>query len=165
MVGHSGKLSTTRAGRPFNSAGLIAGRDGYACRTRGRKNGRGFYLYGRGRRAQKRVDDTVYMALKITPDREPMVEEIQLRCALVLVNEALRCFDEGVLPSARDGDVGAVLGIGFPAFRGGPFRYVDVIRSSEMLRRTRPLDHRFGARFEPTPLLVEMARKGRRFYG
>ncbi|MGI8425273.1 MAG: hypothetical protein ACR2M4_01475, partial [Actinomycetota bacterium] len=77
------------------------------------------------------------MALKITPDREPMVEEIQLRCALVLVNEALRCFDEGVLPGARDGDAGAVLGIGFPAFRGGPFRYVDVIRSSEIVRRRR----------------------------
>ena len=105
------------------------------------------------------------MALKITPDREPMAEEIQLRCALVLVNEALRCFDEGVLPSARDGDVGAVLGIGFPAFRGGPFRYVDVIHSSEILRRRRSLEHRFGACFEPTPLLVEMARKGRRFYG
>jgi hypothetical protein len=70
-----------------------------ACRTRGRRDGRGFYLYGRGRRAQKRVDDTVYMALKITPDREPMVEEIQLRCALVLVNEALRCFDEGGSPA------------------------------------------------------------------
>jgi len=58
---------------------------------------------------------------------------------LVLVNEALRCFDDGVLPGARDGDVGVVLGIGFPAFRGGPFRYVDVIRSSEMLRRARSI--------------------------
>jgi 3-hydroxyacyl-CoA dehydrogenase/enoyl-CoA hydratase/3-hydroxybutyryl-CoA epimerase len=70
-----------------------------------------------------------------------------------------------VLPSARDGDVGAVLVIGFPAFRGGPFRYVGVICSSAILRPTRSLEHRFGARFEPTALLVEMVRKGRRFYG
>ena len=117
MVGHSGKLSTIRAGRLSISARLIGGRDGYACRTQGRRDGRGFYLYGRGRRAQKRVDDTVYMALKITPDREPMVEEIQFRCVLVLVNEALR-----------------------------DLRYV--VRSSEILRRRRSLEHRFGARFE-----------------
>jgi len=132
---------------------------------KGRKNGRGFYLYGRGKRAEKRVDDTVYQALRIRPHAKPKAEEIALRCTILLVNEALRCLDEGVLRSARDGDVGAVLGLGFPAFRGGPFRYVDVLGAPEILRRTRALEQRFGARFEPAPLLVDMARKGRRFYG
>ena len=47
----------------------------------------------------------------------------------------------------------------------GNYRCVDVIRSSEILRRRCSLEHGFGARFEPTPLLVEMARKGRRFHG
>lgn len=136
---------------------------------KGRKNGRGFYLYGHGRRAEKKVDDTVYRVLGVSPRSGTKAayrdEEIQLRCALIMINEALRCLDEGILRSARDGDVGAVFGIGFPAFRGGPFRYVDVIGPEEVLRRTRSLEHRLGERFEPAPLLVEMARKGRRFYG
>jgi 3-hydroxyacyl-CoA dehydrogenase / enoyl-CoA hydratase / 3-hydroxybutyryl-CoA epimerase len=134
---------------------------------KGRKNGRGFYLYGRGKKTEKRVDDTVYRVLEVTP-RSAKVgyrdEEIQLRCALVMINEALRCLDEGILRSARDGDIGAILGMGFPAFRGGPFRYVDVIGPDEVLRRTRSLEQRLGERFEPAPLLVEMARKGKRFY-
>jgi 3-hydroxyacyl-CoA dehydrogenase/enoyl-CoA hydratase/3-hydroxybutyryl-CoA epimerase len=131
---------------------------------KGRKNGRGFYLYGRGRKLEKRVDDTVYRALRIRPHAKPMPEEISLRCTIALVNEALRCLDEGILRSARDGDVGAIFGIGFPPFRGGPFRYVDVLGAPEVLRRTRSLEQRLGARFEPAPLLVEMARKGKRFY-
>jgi 3-hydroxyacyl-CoA dehydrogenase/enoyl-CoA hydratase/3-hydroxybutyryl-CoA epimerase len=131
---------------------------------KGRKNGRGFYLYGRGRKLEKRVDDTVYRALRIRPHARPMPEEISLRCTMALVNEALRCLDEGILRSARDGDVGAIFGIGFPPFRGGPFRYVDVLGAPEVLRRTRSLEQRLGARFEPAPLLVEMARKGKRFY-
>ena len=94
-----------------------------------------------------------------------MPEEVSLRCTIALVNEALRCLDEGILRSARDGDIGAIFGIGFPPFRGGPFRYVDVLGAPEVLRRTRSLEQRFGARFEPAPLLVEMARKGKRFYG
>jgi 3-hydroxyacyl-CoA dehydrogenase/enoyl-CoA hydratase/3-hydroxybutyryl-CoA epimerase len=144
----------------------------------GRKNGRGFYLYKerRGRPLEKRVDETVYQALRLDgrpvqgaarplPHAKPMPEEISLRCTMALVNEALRCLDEGILRSARDGDVGAICGIGFPPFRGGPFRYVDVLGAPTILRRTRSLEQRFGSRFEPAPLLVEMARKGKRFYG
>lgn len=134
---------------------------------KGRKNGRGFYLYGRGKKASSRVDDTVYRVLEVTPRAATAGyrdEEIQMRCALVMINEALRCLDEGILRSARDGDIGAIFGMGFPAFRGGPFRYVDVIGPDEVLRRTRSLEQRLGERFEPAPLLVEMARRGRRFY-
>ena len=149
----------------------------------GRKNGRGFYLYERSARGgktaiAKRVDQTVYQALHLDvaarragqparslPHAKPMPEEISLRCTMALLNEALRCLDEGILRSARDGDVGAIFGIGFPPFRGGPFRYVDGLGAPEVLRRTRSLEQRFGARFEPAPLLVEMARKAKRFYG
>ena len=129
---------------------------------KGKKNGRGFYLHDK---LTKRVDDTVYLGLRIKPLARPMPDEISLRCTMALVNEALRCLDEGILRSARDGDVGAIFGLGFPPFRGGPFRYVDVLGAPEILRRTRSLEQRFGARFEPAPLLVEMARKGQRFYG
>ena len=132
---------------------------------KGKKNARGFYIHGRGEKASKRVDDTVYDVLRVRPHVRPMPEEISLRCTIRLVNEALRCLDEGVLRSARDGDVGAIFGIGFPPFRGGPFRYVDVLGAPELLRRTRSLELRLGPRFEPAPLLVDMARTAKRFYG
>jgi 3-hydroxyacyl-CoA dehydrogenase/enoyl-CoA hydratase/3-hydroxybutyryl-CoA epimerase len=136
---------------------------------RGRKNGRGFYMYDAHPRRRRRVDDTVYDVLGVTPSVRGAsgrgADEISLRCSLAMINEALRCLDEGILRSARDGDVGAVLGIGFPPFRGGPFRYVDTCSADEILRRTRSLEQRFGARFTPAPLLVEWARRGRRAYG
>jgi 3-hydroxyacyl-CoA dehydrogenase len=91
-------------------------------------------------------------------------EEIQMRCTLQLVNEAIACFREGVLRSARDGDVAAVVGLGFPPFRGGPFRYTDSIGAAEILRRVLGYEDRYGPRWSPAPLLVEMAKSGKRFY-
>jgi 3-hydroxyacyl-CoA dehydrogenase/enoyl-CoA hydratase/3-hydroxybutyryl-CoA epimerase len=143
-----------------------------ADHRKGKKNARGFYLYGTaapraslGRRSQKTVDPTVYRVLGITPRPSAVTaDEIALRCGLAMVNEALRCHGDGILRSARDGDIGAIFGVGFPPFRGGPFRYVDVLGSVEVLRRMRSLEQRFGLRFEPAPLLIEMARAGKRFY-
>ena len=87
-----------------------------------------------------------------------------MRCSLQLVNEAIHCLGEGILRSARDGDVGAVFGLGFPPFRGGPFRYVDAIGAPEILRRVEGYEKRFGKRWTPAPALVEMARTGKRFH-
>ncbi|MFO0760125.1 MAG: enoyl-CoA hydratase-related protein [Byssovorax sp.] len=91
-------------------------------------------------------------------------EEIQMRCALRMVNEAVRCLGEGLPESPREGDVGAVLGLGFPPFRGGPFRYVDDIGPAEIDKRLRRFAQRAGDRFIPSPLLAEMAGSRRRFY-
>ncbi|HVH45914.1 MAG TPA: 3-hydroxyacyl-CoA dehydrogenase NAD-binding domain-containing protein, partial [Labilithrix sp.] len=133
---------------------------------KGRKNARGFYLYGSAAPRKRTVDATIYGVLGVMPKAKAgAADEIALRCALAMVNEALRCHGDGIVRNARDGDVGAIYGVGFPAFRGGPFRYVDVLGAPEVLRRTRSLEQRFGERFEPAPLLVEMARGGKRFYG
>ncbi|MBX3204409.1 MAG: enoyl-CoA hydratase/isomerase family protein [Labilithrix sp.] len=133
---------------------------------KGKKNARGFYLYGSAAPRKKSVDATVYDVLRIAPKPNAVAaDQIALRCALAMVNESLRCHGDGVLGSARDGDVGAILGVGFPAFRGGPLRYVDALGTTEVLRRLRSLEQSFGARFEPAPLLVEMARAGKRLYG
>jgi 3-hydroxyacyl-CoA dehydrogenase/enoyl-CoA hydratase/3-hydroxybutyryl-CoA epimerase len=139
----------------------------------GRKNERGFYRYeARGRsegsvgarREKREVDPSVYGVLGIAPKAKLPTEEIQMRCALQMVNEAVRCFGEKIVRSPRDGDVGAMFGLGFPPFRGGPFRYVDTIGAAEVLRRIQAYYDRFGARWTPAPLLVEMAKKGDRFY-
>lgn len=132
---------------------------------KGRKNARGFYLHGRHAPKRPTVDETVYPVMSVAPRTKAVsAEEISSRCALAMINEALRARGEGVIRSARDGDLGAILGVGFPAFRGGPFRHVDVLGAPEILRRMRSLEQRFGERFEPAPLLVDMARSGKRFY-
>jgi 3-hydroxyacyl-CoA dehydrogenase/enoyl-CoA hydratase/3-hydroxybutyryl-CoA epimerase len=126
----------------------------------GRKNGKGFYMYG-GKR--KRVDESVYAHLPGARKRVSQ-EEIEERVVLRFVNEAIRCLGEGILRSARDGDVGAVFGLGFPPFRGGPFRYADALGPKVLVERLRRLEDRYGIRFAPAPLLVERADDGRRFH-
>jgi 3-hydroxyacyl-CoA dehydrogenase/enoyl-CoA hydratase/3-hydroxybutyryl-CoA epimerase len=129
----------------------------------GRKNGRGFYLYGE---KKKGVDESVYEVLGVTPNNKSISnEEIAWRCALQFVNEACRCFGEGILRSARDGDIGAVFGLGFPPFRGGPFRFVDQVGAKEILGRLREMEKQLGPRFSPAPVLEEIARSGQTFHG
>jgi len=130
----------------------------------GRKGRLGFYTYGKdGKKGA--VDRAVYSLLPNGAERrEIAAEEIQRRLVLAMVNEAARCLEEGILRSPRDGDVGAVFGIGFPPFRGGPFRWVDAEGAAEVVRRLRELEARFPRRFVPADLLERMARSGERFY-
>lgn len=135
---------------------------------KGRKNGRGFYVYGEGAKkkgGKKPVDTSVYALVGVEPKAQVAAEDIQMRCALQMVNEAFHCLGEGILRSPRDGDIGAIFGLGFPPFRGGPFRYVDTIGAAEAYRRIQGFHDRFGARWEPAPLLRELARDGKRAYG
>ncbi len=131
----------------------------------GRKNKRGFYLYEGGKKGKKEVDASVYQVLGLTPDKELGAEEIAQRCALAFVNEACLCFGEGILRSARDGDIGAIFGLGFPPFRGGPFRYVDTVGAKEIVRRMQRFRDRLGNRFAPAPVLLHMAETGQTFHG
>ena len=130
----------------------------------GRKNQRGFYLYADNSDKKKRVDASVYALLDVMPDTEMPAEDIARRCSLQMVNEAAHCFGEGVLRSARDGDVGAIFGLGFPPFLGGPFRYADSLGARALVGMLREHATRYGRRFEPAPVLVEMAEKNLRFY-
>ncbi|MGB8933342.1 MAG: fatty acid oxidation complex subunit alpha FadJ [Anaeromyxobacteraceae bacterium] len=129
----------------------------------GRKNKQGFYTYGSGK---KHVDETVYDVLPGGRDRKSFpAEELVERVALPMVNEAIRCVGERVVRSARDADMAAVFGIGFPPFRGGPIRYADALGAAKLLEKLEALRAKHGERFEPAPLLIEMARAGRRFHG
>jgi len=80
------------------------------------------------------------------------------------VRKALRCLDEGVLRSPRDGDVAAIFGVGFPPFRGGPFRYMDSVGVDRIVEQLEELNDRFPPRFQPAESLIEMARRKERFY-
>ncbi|RKQ38421.1 fatty acid oxidation complex subunit alpha FadJ [Enterobacter sp. R1(2018)] len=125
---------------------------------KGRKNGRGFYLYGsKGRKSEKQVDPAIYKLIGVTPKGQMEPKAIAERCVLMMLNEAARCLDEGVVRSARDGDIGAVFGIGFPPFLGGPFRYMESLGAGELVARLQRLSSRYGERFAPCDRLLEMA--------
>ena len=142
----------------------------------GRKVKKGFYLYDEeGKKGD--VDQSVYSLLapgaretsatsgtQLQGRTEMAATEIQQRTILPMLNEAARCLAETVIRSARDGDVGAVFGFGFPPFRGGPFRYADTVGIAEVVRQLEDLNDRFPGRFEPAELLVSMVRRGERFY-
>lgn len=132
----------------------------------GRKNGKGFYTYPpRGGKGQKRPNGGLYGEfLEDVPRRAVPAGEVQERLALVMVNEAAHCLAEEVIATPSDGDLGAVLGLGFPPFRGGPFRHVDAVGPVAVVDRLEALAGRHGPRFAPAPPLVDLARRGGTFY-
>lgn len=83
---------------------------------------------------------------------------------MMMLNEAARCFDERVVRSARDGDIGAVFGIGFPPFLGGPFRYMDTPGAGEVAAILQRLAAQYGLRFTPCDTLLHMAEQGATFW-
>jgi 3-hydroxyacyl-CoA dehydrogenase/enoyl-CoA hydratase/3-hydroxybutyryl-CoA epimerase len=147
----------------------------------GRKSKKGFYTYDNdGKKGD--VDQSVY-SLFLAPGNVPVVTtittgserestsppelppiQIQQRTVLAMLNEAARCLSDGIIRSARDGDVGAVFGIGFPPFRGGPFRYMDTLGIQIVVQRLEDLNARFPGRFEPAEILLDMARSRQTFY-
>jgi 3-hydroxyacyl-CoA dehydrogenase/enoyl-CoA hydratase/3-hydroxybutyryl-CoA epimerase len=134
----------------------------------GKKNGQGFYRYqkvsgifkGKG----KQVDQSVYQLLDIKPHQKIEANEIAMRCLLPMINEAAYCYSDGILRSARDGDVGAVFGLGFPPFLGGPFRFIDNQGVSKIAERLTQYQNHLGDRFTPAPILLEFAKRRSGFH-
>ena len=127
---------------------------------KGRKNGRGFYLYpAKGRKSKKQPDPAIYALVGVKPASRLSEAQIAERCVMMMLNEAARCLDEGVVRSPRDGDIGGVFGIGFPPFLGGPFRYMDTLGAGEVVATLQRLAAQYGERFAPCESLVRMAEE------
>ena len=130
----------------------------------GRKAKHGFYRYDTAGRRDG-VDDSVYALTPAGTNRVDVPQsDMQQRCVLPMLNEAVRCLQDGIIRSARDGDIGAVFGIGFPPFQGGPFRYLDTLGLTTVVQQLDALNARFPGRFEPAAMLRELAANGRRFH-
>lgn len=127
----------------------------------GRKNGRGLYGYEKGKK--KGPDPAVYRLLGVRPV-EVAPETIEQRLLYAMLNEAAMAVSEGVVRTPRDGDIGAIFGIGFPPFRGGPLRLIDSIGAPRVVDVLRGLEGAFGSRFTPAETLVERARTGQKYY-
>ncbi len=131
---------------------------------KGKKNKKGFYQYGKKAKKKKEVDESVYALLGITPAQKLNKEEIAERCSMLMLNEAVICLEEGIVKSARDGDIGAIFGIGFPPFTGGPFRFMDSMGIASVVSKMKTLEQKYGERFAPCEKLVQMAEQGETFY-
>jgi len=132
---------------------------------KGRKNHQGFYLYQRSRWSGKRKADTsIYTLLNIKPQAKQSEAQIAERCVLMMLNEAARCLDEEVIRNARDGDIAAVFGIGFPPFLGGPFRYMDQRGIGVIIKALSSLMQQHGERFAPSEALIALSEQQTNFY-
>lgn len=134
----------------------------------GKKQGRGFYLHEGKRRtpndaAVSAVTGELQQGLKRNAE---LLDERQIleRALLPMINEAARCLEENIVASPEYLDMAMILGTGFPPFRGGPLRYADKLGATALCRVLDRLQQEHGPRFEPAPLLLEMERKGSRFY-
>ncbi|HSN67808.1 MAG TPA: 3-hydroxyacyl-CoA dehydrogenase NAD-binding domain-containing protein [Thermoanaerobaculia bacterium] len=137
-----GEAFAARGHRPSSALAALVGEG-----MLGRKSGRGFYLYHDGK---KRGFNPAALKAIGQPAAAAIPEsDIEERLVLSMVAEAARCLDDGILRSEEDGDLGAILGLGFPPFRGGPFAWSRSEGKGEVARRLDALAAAHGARFAP----------------
>lgn len=128
----------------------------------GRKNGKGWYDYPEGGKKHlwPGLDD-MFPRAAIQPD----VEEVKERLLYRQLVECARCYEEGVLETVEDGDLGAIFGWGFAPWTGGPFSHMDTVGIGHVVAVLERLAARHGDRFAPTVQLQDMAASGTTFYG
>lgn len=133
----------------------------YALGRMGKKMGKGFYDYDEsGKRLWKGLADLYPLAA-----HQPAAHDLKQRILYVQAVEAARAMEEGVLISPADGDVGAILGVGYPAFTGGPFCFIDGVGLPAFVKEADRLADLFGEQLRPPQLLRDMAARGETFYG
>ena len=129
----------------------------------GKKAKKGFYQYNT-KSKKKLVDESVYSLLGLQASNTAVTDAQAERCVYMMLNEAARCLDEEIVRNARDGDIGAIFGIGFPPFLGGPFQYMDKIGAATVVSKLTQWQAEFGERFAPCDALVKMAEQGGKYY-
>jgi 3-hydroxyacyl-CoA dehydrogenase/enoyl-CoA hydratase/3-hydroxybutyryl-CoA epimerase len=130
----------------------------------GRKNGKGFYDYP-ANGPKKLWPDLVELQPKKLLDPEKIdIGELKLRLLGIQALETARCFEEKVLTDVREADVGSILGFGFAPFSGGTLSWIDMMGTTRFVDLCRKLEKKYGARFAPNKLLIDLAAKGEGFY-
>lgn len=135
----------------------------------GRKAGKGVYIYPKsGKKSlnpefQQLVEDVRKKQGKPSSGLTT-TEDIQLRMVSRFVNEAALCLQDGIIANPVVGDIGAVFGIGFPPFRGGPFRLLDSYGAQKFVDVMLRYRDALGPQFEPAPILKDYAKTNKKFH-
>jgi 3-hydroxyacyl-CoA dehydrogenase / enoyl-CoA hydratase / 3-hydroxybutyryl-CoA epimerase / enoyl-CoA isomerase len=131
----------------------------------GQKNGRGFYSYAPDKKGKpkKAVDpeaiELVKSVVKVDNSASITDEDIIDRMMLPLLIECGRCLEDGIVRTPIEVDIALVYGLGFPPFRGGPFRYVDAVGLATLGEKAAKYAH-LGKLYEPTPMMKQLAAMG-----
>ena len=133
----------------------------------GQKNGKGFYTYSvdkRGRTKKAVEDSTVELLASAAPGNKEFDKgDIIDRLMIPMINETIRCLEEGIIASPSEADLALLYGLGFPPFRGGIFRYVDTVGLAEFVAKAdRYAD--LGEIYQVTEKTRAMAEQGQTFY-
>jgi len=142
----------------------------FQAKRLGQKNALGFYRYEKSSKGKPRklVDPDVQAILapilsSHSPKLEIDDETLVMRMMLPLCLETLRCLHEGIVSSVEEADMALVMGIGFPPFRGGVFRYMQTLGLDEINRWSQQLAE-LGPLYQAPSELREMQQQGRSFY-
>lgn len=128
---------------------------------KGRKSGKGCYVYQPGIKAKDVNPDVLEILEKFRMTPNPAVSsdsDVQYRLVSRFVNEAVLCLQEGILANPVEGDIGAVFGLGFPPCLGGPFRFVDSFGAGALVDKMRRFEEVYGNQFTPCQLLLDHAK-------
>jgi len=133
----------------------------------GQKNGVGFYAYSKDAKGKPKKDldpaAADVLASVAKPAQDFSAEQIIARCMVPMINEAIRCLEEGIVASAAEADMGLIYGLGFPPFRGGPLRYVDSMGLANFVALADQYAH-LGEIYQVTDKTRAMAAAGQVFY-
>jgi 3-hydroxyacyl-CoA dehydrogenase/enoyl-CoA hydratase/3-hydroxybutyryl-CoA epimerase/enoyl-CoA isomerase len=135
----------------------------------GQKNGIGFYRYERDAQGKPRrspAPDTPALLARLQPHglRAFTDAEIVDRMMLPMIVEAAHALEEGVVGTPAELDTALQLGLGFPAYAGGPLQYADWLGLAEVVARGDRLSPKLGAALQPTARMRAMAARGARYH-
>ncbi len=125
----------------------------------GKKAGRGFYDWGDEGRTLWPELTTLYPPAAVQPPQRELID----RLLFAQANEAARCYEEGVVRSVADANVGSIFGWGFAPFHGGALQFINAMGAEAFVARARELAASYGPRFEPAAVVVKLAEGGERF--
>ena len=126
----------------------------------GKKVAKGFYDYPEN--GEKRLWPEL-TELYPTTDEQPSQQDLVDRLLYVQANETAKCFEENVVRTVADANVGSIFGWGFASNQGGTLQFINSVGVDKFVERSRELASKYGERFAPAQILVEMAEKGEEF--
>lgn len=128
----------------------------------GKKNGKGFYLHTK-KGKEPTVNPRIDKYKRGTACAKLTREELRTRMVLLMINEAARCLEGGIVEEAADVDFGMIMGTGFAPFLGGPLRFADSVGIPQIVDEMKRLADE-ELRFTPCNLLQTLAGTGQKFY-